>query len=96
MGYTKRNCDNCGKEYMADNRNLKRGWGLCCSKRCAAKKREKSRPDYNPATVRYNNLKRAGLLHRYNESDEYTPDDYHNSVDCDNDQWGDCEHGIHD
>ena len=42
MGYTKRKCDNCGEEYMADNRNLKRGWGLCCSKRCAAKKREKA------------------------------------------------------
>lgn len=23
MGYKKRNCDNCGKEYKADNRNLK-------------------------------------------------------------------------
>lgn len=36
-----RNCDFCKKEYQADNRNLKRGWGLCCSKSCAAKKREK-------------------------------------------------------
>lgn len=35
----KRNCDFCGKEYEADNRNLKRGWGLCCSKSCAAKLR---------------------------------------------------------
>ena len=92
MGYTRRNCDNCRKEYMADNRNLKRGWGLCCSKKCAAKKREKSKPGYNPVTVRHNNLKRAGLLPR----EENYVDMYHNSTDCDNDQWGDNEHGIHD
>lgn len=55
---TKRNCDNCDKEYLADNRNLKRGWGLCCSKSCAAKKREKSKPDYNPERVSLNNLRR--------------------------------------
>jgi len=55
----KRNCDNCGKEYNADERNLKRGWGLCCSKSCAASKREKSRPDYNPKTVAANNIKRS-------------------------------------
>lgn len=41
MAVLKRKCDNCGKEYNADSRNLKRGWGLCCSKSCAAKKREK-------------------------------------------------------
>ena len=58
MGYTKRKCDYCGKEYMADNRNLKRGWGLCCSKRCAANKREKSKPNYNPERVRKNNERR--------------------------------------
>ena len=38
----KRKCDNCGKEYIADMRNVKRGWGLCCSKSCAAKKRERT------------------------------------------------------
>lgn len=54
----KRNCDNCKKEYEADERNIKRGWGLCCSKSCAASKREKSRPDYNPETVAANNHKR--------------------------------------
>ncbi len=36
-------CDNCGKPYNADNRNIKRGWGLTCSKSCAAKKREKNK-----------------------------------------------------
>ena len=76
MGYTKRKCDNCGKEYMADNRNLKRGWGLCCSKKCAAKKREKSRPNYYPETD-------------YDET-------YNNSGWADDDQWGDCDLGIHD
>ena len=59
MGYTKRKCDYCGKEYMADNRNLKRGWGLCCSKSCAANKREKSKPNYNPERVAANNIKRS-------------------------------------
>jgi len=43
MGLIKRNCDNCGNTYDADTRNLKRGWGLCCSKSCAATKREKKR-----------------------------------------------------
>ena len=58
MGTIKRNCNNCGKEYKADTRNLKRGWGLCCSKSCAAKLREKSKPGYDPAIVRANNIKR--------------------------------------
>ena len=31
-----RNCDICGKLYTPDPRNLKRGWGLCCSKVCSA------------------------------------------------------------
>ena len=93
MGYTKRKCDNCSKEYMADNRNLKRDWGLCCSKKCAAKKREKSRPDYDPATVRYNNLKRAGLLPREENYECRYPYSYDGA---DDDQWGDCEFGIHD
>ena len=37
-----RKCDTCGKEYIADTRDINRGWGLCCSKSCAAKKRESS------------------------------------------------------
>jgi hypothetical protein len=65
-GYTKRKCDNCGKEYMADNRNLKRGWGLCCSKACAAKKREMSKPNYDPERVKRNNIRRAN----WNNPDE--------------------------
>jgi len=56
MCNVKRKCDNCGKEYNADSRNLKRGWGLCCSKSCAASKREKSKPGYNPDRVSRNNI----------------------------------------
>lgn len=55
----KRNCNYCGKEYEADERNLKRGWGRTCSKSCAAKKREQSRPNYDPKKVHENNVKRA-------------------------------------
>lgn len=40
MSYTKRRCDYCNEVYEADSRNLLRGWDLCCSKSCAAKKRE--------------------------------------------------------
>jgi len=64
----KRNCDNCGKEYEADMRNINRGWGLCCSKSCAASKREKSRPDYDPKVVAANNYKR---IHGGIDENEY-------------------------
>lgn len=57
-GFTLRACNNCNKPYYADNRNLKRGWGLCCSKSCAAKKRETSKPNYNPERVERNNERR--------------------------------------
>lgn len=50
MGAIKRKCDNCGKEYNADTRNLRRGWGRCCCKSCAAQLREKKKPGYNPET----------------------------------------------
>lgn len=53
MAMIKRNCDNCGKEYNADTRNLRRGWGRCCCKSCAAKLREKNKPGYNPEPERY-------------------------------------------
>ena len=53
-----RHCDNCGCKYKADERNLKRGWGLCCSKSCAATKREKSKPGYDPLGVAINNERR--------------------------------------
>ena len=59
MSNVKRNCNNCDTEYMADTRNLRRGWGLCCSKACAAKYREKQKPGYNPDKVVENNIRRA-------------------------------------
>jgi hypothetical protein len=59
MGYLKRKCNHCLKEYLADNRNINRGWGLCCSKSCAASQREKSKPNYNPERVASNNIRRA-------------------------------------
>jgi hypothetical protein len=39
--FIERQCDFCKKTYQADSRNLKRGWGLCCSKSCAAKNKPK-------------------------------------------------------
>jgi len=57
-----RKCDVCDSEYNADERNIKRGWGLCCSKSCAAKKREMSRPGYNAAKVDFNNFRRANWI----------------------------------
>ena len=53
-----RKCDNCGKTYNAETRDLKRGWGKCCSKKCAASLREKSKSNYNPERVKYNNIRR--------------------------------------
>lgn len=58
MGAIKRKCDNCGKEYNADTRNLRRGWGRCCCKSCAAQLREKRKPGYNPKRVAINNVRR--------------------------------------
>lgn len=88
----KRKCDNCGKEYNADERNLKRGWGLCCSKSCAAKKREKSKPSYSPKRVERNNLRREFWNNNYYESNHHFLD-YEGA---DQDQWGDCDFGIHE
>ena len=57
----KRECDFCKTIYEPDSRNFKRGWGLCCSKRCAANKREQSKPGYDPETVAKNDLKRQTI-----------------------------------
>lgn len=38
---TTKNCHQCGEEFTPDNRNVNRGWGLCCSKSCAATLRNK-------------------------------------------------------
>lgn len=33
---TTKKCQNCNKDFTPDKRNTNRGWGLCCSKSCAA------------------------------------------------------------
>lgn len=88
----KRKCDYCGKEYEADIRNIKRGWGLCCSKSCAAHKREESKSYYNKARVIRNNVRRM-LWTTYLDTEQSVMD----WDGADNDQWGDYfEHGVHD
>lgn len=71
MSLVNRKCDNCGKNYLADMRNLKRGWGKCCSKSCAASKREKSRPNYNAKRVTINNFRRKNWNNRVLDSNGY-------------------------
>lgn len=71
-----RKCDVCGRAYTADPRNLKRGWGLCCSKRCAAKKRERSKPGYNRVIVAKNNYRRRNWWDYYESKvEDYDPGD---------------------
>lgn len=41
MALITKNCENCGRPFQADTRNLARGWGKCCSKSCAASLRQK-------------------------------------------------------
>lgn len=93
MAKIERKCDNCGKTYYADTRDLKRGWGLCCSKSCAAEKREKSKPGYNPSRVALNNILRE--LWNY-ESEQDRGRHFLDYDGADHDQWGDCDLGIHD
>lgn len=38
----------CGEEYEARKADIKRGWGLSCSKRCAAIRRDFGRPAAKP------------------------------------------------
>lgn len=94
MATVKRKCDNCGRVYNADTRNLKRGWGLCCSKSCAAQKREKSKLGYDPRRVALNNIRRENWNY-----EPYYYDRGRHFLDYDGadfDQWGDCDLGIHD
>ena len=62
MAKVKRNCDNCGVGYTADTRNLKRGWGKCCSKSCAASLREEKKPNYDPVRVEVNKIRRKNWV----------------------------------
>lgn len=81
-GFTLRGCDKCKKLYFADNRNLKRGWGLCCSKTCAAKKREQSKPGYNQYTVADNNYRRQHWNDRQDDSYNGLDDGIDFLLDC--------------
>lgn len=99
MSFTKRKCDVCDKEYYADNRNLRRGWGLCCSKSCASKKREMSKSTYDPKRVKMNNIKRELWNYKPSKSkQECEWEDIENEWDlwADNDQWGDFDIGCKD
>ena len=80
-----------GKEYNADTRNLRRGWGRCCCKSCAAQLRENKKPGYNSKRVAINNVRRQCWTD-CPETERY-PFSYDGA---DFDQWGDCEFGIHD
>lgn len=55
-GKVKRVCDNkgCGVVYEARQADLKRGWGMCCSKSCAASHKLRGNPNhgYLRGTVR--------------------------------------------
>ena len=84
----KRNCDICGEPYEADERNLKRGWGLCCSKRCAAKKRERRNQSMRDKAKfkAYKEGQKNPFFYRPPTADEWT----------DGDQWDDCDFGRHD
>lgn len=53
-----RECDICENIYTAKTADINRGWGLTCSKSCAAKKREKNRENYDVLKVKTNNMKR--------------------------------------
>lgn len=63
---------------MADKRNLQRGWGLCCSKSCAANKRERSRQSYSPIRVAKNDIRRItwnSMSEAYARSNKSSYDD---------------------
>lgn len=47
-----KNCPNCGKQFSPDPRNVARGWGVSCSKSCAATLRERKAGASKVPTVR--------------------------------------------
>jgi hypothetical protein len=58
-------CTCCNAPYIPDNRNLKRGWGLFCSKSCSAlfKSRLKSLKDSDRIVeMRDYRLKQLGIF----------------------------------
>ena len=53
------------KHIPAKTADINRGWGLTCSKSCAAKKREKNRENYDVLKVKTNNMKRELWNNKY-------------------------------
>ena len=96
MAHTKRNCDNpeCGKSYLADNRALNRGWGKTCSKSCAAKVREMSKPGYCPIRVKENDVRR--ILWNVKDGDHEDEPDFHENYDPgDSEYWDNSSNGMY-
>jgi hypothetical protein len=57
-------CRNCKKEFKPDKRNLNRGWGMCCSKSCAATykvKLDKMKPLDKKREIRDLRISQLGL-----------------------------------
>lgn len=74
----KKNCKYCNKIFLTNQRALNRGWGLCCTKKCAAKLREMSKPGYNTKIVALNNLRRENW-NNYEEDEDPADDMYWSS-----------------
>lgn len=70
----KRNCDICEKQYNVKPSDLKRGWGLCCSKKCSAIKREHAKGNFGIKNILENN--RRQLWKTENENDLYEDEPY--------------------
>jgi hypothetical protein len=51
-------CFICGKEFTPDKRNLRRGWGMFCSKSCSTKWRNSKK---GKAELRDYRLKQLGI-----------------------------------
>lgn len=51
-------CHSCNSEFIPDERNKKRGWGMFCSKSCSTRWRNKKK---TKSEKRDYNLKRIGI-----------------------------------
>lgn len=67
----KRKYDYCNKEYSGRKTDIDIGLGLCCSKSCAASKREEVKVGYNKETVAKNNIRQKNWNSPDNPKSEY-------------------------
>lgn len=51
-------CHYCKSEFKPDSRNVKRGWGLFCSKSCSTRWRNKKK---TKSDIRDYNIRRLGI-----------------------------------